>query len=262
MNLTRLHETLLRNPELFLALTLSVPISSRSSLSSVTVDFREHEVIARIPNTRETVGPRIIPTKQTILAAISLLDIIYRRDSKFADTVIDRAISFAEEAASYNLDTDYVSQETSSPFSPAIDTMSFFNELGIDAKEFDQSKQKTDRALQFLEDEGLVIDPGFTPEMMVFAGFIPMHFSVRTPKGEQIYREIKVNAPLWSLEIIRRNQNEDSNTDFEFRFRGIEIVKNAITALATQYLRSEEDTRAKEGQPLLHRNGPPELDSE
>ena len=34
-------------------------------------------------------------------------------------------------------------------------------------------------------------------------GFLPMQFSVRTERGEAVYKRIRVNAPLWSLEIER-----------------------------------------------------------
>src|SRR6266851_3857291 len=96
---------------------------------------------------------------------------------------------------------------------------------------------------ELLEDEGLTIDPAFTPELMVLAGLIPIYFSVRTPKGERIYREIAINAPMWSLNIAREQENHRPFTNIEFHFRRIEIVRKAITATATQYLESEASLR-------------------
>jgi hypothetical protein len=118
------------------------------------------------------------------------------------------------------------------------------------------------RIRSFLEDEDLILDPAFTPELMVLAGLIPMHFSVRTPKGERVYREIKVNAALWSLDITRGNKNGRLYTDIEFRIRGIKIVRQVITAIATQYLESEEKIRRGKGRRVLRREGGPELDGE
>jgi hypothetical protein len=118
----------------------------------------------------------------------------------------------------------------------------FFQELDISPGDLEAAQSKTEQALSFLEGEGLAVDPAFTPELMVLAGLVPMHFSVRTPKGERVYREIKVNAPLWSLEL-RGSKNDRPYTDVEFRFRGIEIVRKAITAMATHYLEAEESDK-------------------
>src|SRR5262249_36247426 len=77
----------------------------------------------------------------------------------------------------------------------------FFRDLDISPGDFEVAQSQTDQALRFLEEEGLAVDPAFTPELMMLAGLVAMHFSVRTPKGERVYRKFTVNAPLWSLDV-------------------------------------------------------------
>ena len=122
--------------------------------------------------------------------------------------------------------------------------------------------RKTRDALAFLEQEGLAIDPAFAPGLMVLTGLIPVHFSIRTPKGQRIYKEICVNAPAWSLKISRGRNDDGPFNDVDFRFRGIEIVKKAITAMATQYLDSEEEGRRRNGQAVIRRRRGPQLDGD
>jgi hypothetical protein len=100
-----------------------------------------------------------------------------------------------------------------------------------------------------------VIDPAFTPELVLLAGLSPMQFSVRTPKGERIYQEIKIDAPMWCLNIYRSGTKDKPFTEVEFRFRGIEIVRKTVAAMATQYIEAEEKLRPSEGRPCLKRNG-------
>jgi hypothetical protein len=77
------------------------------------------------------------------------------------------------------------------------------------------------------------------PGMILLASLVPMHFSVRTPKGQRLNRSIVVNAPMWSLHISCGSKNNCPFTDIEFCFRGIQIVRRAIIAVATQYLEAE-----------------------
>jgi len=148
------------------------------------------------------------------------------------------------------------------PESAAEDTSSFLRELDVTADDLGTAQRWANETLAFLEKEGLVVDPAFTPELMLLAGFVPMHFSVRTPKGERLYRQITIDAPLWYLEITRGSKKGRPHTDVEFRFRGIEIVRKAITSMATHYLEAEEKVRRSKGQPILRRKGSPELDDE
>ncbi len=174
----------------------------------------------------------------------------------------ERARRFSENAARRN--ANYQNEVPSGWYIPGqptgVDTALFFQELDIGRDELQAAESKTQEALEFLEAEGLAIDPAFTTGLMILAGLLPMHFSVRTPKGERVYREFRVNAPIWSLDISRGTSEGRPYTDAEFRFRGIEIVKKAITAMATQYLETEENIRKGEGRPVLPRDGSPNLD--
>jgi hypothetical protein len=142
------------------------------------------------------------------------------------------------------------------------DTISFFNQIETGPRNLEVAVRKTHDALAFLEHEGLAIDPAFAPGLMVLTGLIPVHFSIRTPKGQRIYKEICVNAPYWSLRVSRGRNEDGPFNDVDFRFRGIDIVKKAITAMATQYLETEEDGRRRNGQPVARRNRGPQLDGE
>jgi hypothetical protein len=253
-------------PEFLLALMLSTPNARGDEIvSSVTVDFTEAEVIARVRRQSELRRPpRLLGTKQTIFAAILLYQLILERGPDFAASCVERAERFAEQAAYRNADFQpHVLSGWYPPAqSPDAESSTFFQELNISPMDLETALSKTREAFTFLEEEGLVIDPAFTPEFMILLGLVPMHFSVRTPKGERVYREIRVNAPLWSLDVTRGSKGGRPHTDFEFRFRGIEIVRKAITAMATQYLESEEKIRIDKGKPVLRRRGTPQLDPE
>jgi hypothetical protein len=252
------------NPEFLLALQLSTPIGEQPvPFSSVTVEFHETEVVAKVKQPRPaTSGTRILASKQTIFAAILMHHLIQERGSEFAESLESRAAAFGHRAARINADFNPSLGNGWYPpgHSPDADSSSFFQELDIRPGDLETAQRKTNDALAFLEREGLAIDPAFTPELMILAGLIPMHFSVRTPKGERIHKEISVNAPLWSLDIVRGTRAERPYTDFEFKFRGIEIVRKALTAMASHYLESEETTRRTRGQPVLPRKGKPSLD--
>ena len=60
---------------------------------------------------------------------------------------------------------------------------------------------------------------------------------------------------LWCLNIYRGSTKDKPFTEVEFRFRGIEIVRRAIVAMATQYIESEEKLRRSEGRPCLKWKG-------
>jgi hypothetical protein len=262
----QLRETFAERPELLLALMLSTPeLRTAKAVTSVTVDFTESEVIARVQHPEEARrSPRLLPTKQTIFAAILLYHLIERRGPDFAASLVERAEEFGERAAVRN--AEFRPRTAAGWYPPAqspdAESSTFFQELDISPADLEAAQSKTEEAVDFLEAEGLAVDPAFTPELMVLAGLVPMHFSVRTPKGERVYREIKINAALWSLDVTRGTKNGRPYTDVDFRLRGIEIVRKAITAMATHYLETEEKVRRNKGQPVLRRKGSPELDGE
>ena len=76
--------------------------------------------------------------------------------------------------------------------------------------------------------------------ILVLAGLFPWHCSVRTQKGEGVYRHITIKATLWSLDIAWGTKNERAFTDTQFRLRAIGIVRTAIMAMAAHHLEAQE----------------------
>lgn len=258
----RLLQSFEDNPEYLLALTLSCPAALRSNRSSVRIDFRGTEVSATVE--RPTEGdrpPRLLATKSTIYAAVLLYQLVTKRGPEFADSLIERARQFSDFAARRHseFEPQLFSAYPPAP-SPDAESFAFFQQLDAGPQDFELAQAGTQEALSFLEREGLAIDPAFTPNLMVLAGLVPVHFSVRTSKGERVYRQIQINAPMWSLDVARGRKNDRPFTNIEFHFRGIEIVKKALTLIASQYLESEENARRAKGQPILRRKGSPALD--
>jgi hypothetical protein len=122
---------------------------------------------------------------------------------------------------------------------------------------FDLGRIKAFSSLESLERDGLIIDPAFTPQVMVLLGLVPVHFSVRTPKGQRVYKEVSVRASYWSLDIARgKRANGKTFTDFDFQLRGISVVRKAIEMMARVYLQSEEQNRRDKGLPVLEHQNP------
>jgi hypothetical protein len=110
--------------------------------------------------------------------------LISERDPEFADSLIARARRFSDDAAyrhAYAAARPYSEMETH--FFSLVrevrdpDTAVFF-QLDTSPKDLEAAQLKTDDALTFLENAGLVIDPAFTPELVLLAGLSPMQFSV------------------------------------------------------------------------------------
>ena len=254
---THLGDAFIERPDYLLAFILSTPAERPETDSFVK------GVIARVRRlVRADDAPRIFATEGTIFAAMILHHLLSERSPEFADSLIVRARRFSDDAAyrhAYVSTRHYSEMETH--LFPLVrevrdpDTAVFFRELDASPKDLEAAQSKTDDALTFLENAGLVIDPAFTPELVLLAGLSPMQFSVRTPKGERIYQAIKVDAPMWCLNIYRGSTKDKPFTEVELRFRGIEIVRKAIVAMATQYIESEEKLRRNEGRPCLKWKG-------
>jgi len=258
-----LREAFLQNPEYVLALMFSAPDQNESQYQSVTIDFSDDEVRATAPRPeRESAAPRLLASKDTIYAAIAAYQVLMERGPEYADSLLDNAKRFGRYAALHPPEFTPYNDRKEGERVGQSDTISFFNQIETGPRNLEIAVRKTRDALDFLEQEGLAIDPAFAPGLMVLTGLIPVHFSIRTPKGQRIYKEICVNAPYWSLKIARGRNEDGPFNDVDFRFRGIEIVKKAITAMATQYLDSEEEGRRRNGQPVVRRNRAPQLDGE
>ena len=83
--------------------------------------------------------------------------------------------------------------------------------------------------------------------LMVLAGLVPIRWSVRTPRGEDVYREIKIHAPFWDVRIQKRRQGRKKWSDWDFNIRGLHVVKKVLRLLAEEYLETEEETRVQSG---------------
>jgi hypothetical protein len=261
-----LPDLFLDRPDCALALMFSAPARQSSPIQSVTVEFTDEEVRATVkrPRSSAVAAPRLLASKETIFAAILLYQLAESRNSEFADSLVQRAQRFAkrlvhehehDEFSEYS--EDFLAGKTRDK-----SLSEFFRQLEVSSSEVTSAKQKLDDALNILERAGLVIDPACTPELMVLIGLIPVHFSVRTHLGERIYREIKINAPSWCLNVSRGKLHDQQFTDIDFRFRGVDIIRRTITSLATQYLDAEDESRRKSGRPILERDGAPELDGD
>jgi hypothetical protein len=260
-----LYDALIENPDCLLALSLSTPPSQVGSFSAITIEFGESEVNARIHRPAGTAdGQRLLATKDTIFAAILMQHLISKRGTDFASSLIENAQSFSERAVHKHItyEQDVRNEWNQTDQSPWADTSSFFRHLDASSEDMLIAKDKTEKAFAFLEQRGLVVDPAFAPGLMVLAGLFPMHFSIRTPMGERVYREIRINAPMWSLRILRGRKKDRLYTDIELDIRGIDLVRTVLTAMATKFLDSEEALRLRRGQPVIRRPGPPKLDGE
>jgi hypothetical protein len=155
-----------------------------------------------LPKWTERAPPKIIGTKQTIAGAILLYQVLRGRKVDNLSE-IEKSFRFATKRAA---EDDFRSSRDAFFFGlmPTVDPLSaapgyLARELRLSDSDFERAVERTTEILNYLEQNGLAVDPIGTPELMVLVGFIPMHFSVRTKKGEKLYREFKLNAPYWRL---------------------------------------------------------------
>jgi hypothetical protein len=259
-----LYGALFANPGYLLALALSTPSgileTDQANAQQVILDIRGTDVTAtvrRSPGRPPTT--RILASKDTIFAAILIEHLMEQRDPAFAESLTERLQRYSRSQMMYNM-APALSLDPSSPMPWPPTPSRILEELGATPGDLEVARSRTQMALAFLEDEGLAVDPVFAPGLMVLAGLVPVHFSVRTPKGDRILRGVKIHAPMWSLEVQKVSQGDHANLDFDFRFRAVAMIRSALTALAAQYLDSEEGTRWSKGKPILKPSGPPTLD--
>jgi hypothetical protein len=259
---TSLPELLFDRPELVLALMFSAPAAQSTSSQSVLIDFTDQDVRATVKRPRSTTAPLLLVSKDTILSAVLLYDLAEERGPDFAGSLIQRAQGFEKHEVYRHADSDFPNLGEDFIFErPRRPDMSaFFRQLEVNPQQVSAARRKTAEALETLEKLSLVVDPACTSALMVLVGLIPVHFSVRTQPGEGIYREMKINAPAWCLNVSRRRDRGKTSTDLEFRFRGVDIIRKVITSLAAEYLDAEDGWRSERGRPLLERGGPPHLD--
>lgn len=257
-------EAFTANPEYLLALMFSAaPSVKRSTSSSVLVEFEDDAVTARVQRASEEEPLRLLASKDTIYSAILLHYLIAERGAEFLESLPKRMGAFVEANVQDNVTfRPAVGVLHSLPFASQrfADTASFFESLQVTNDETGTAWSKTQNALIFLESEGLALDPVATATAMVLFGLIPVRFSIRTPKGERVFKQIHIGAASWSLDLQRGMDKGKSFTDFDFKFRGIQAVKTAILTMATQFVDSEEHQRRNAGKPTLPNKSKPDLD--
>lgn len=256
---TKLQESFLERPEFALALMLSTPSPElHKATTSIKIEFINDEVVTRVSRPSEKTGAfQLLCSKVTIKYAIILYKLIILRGPKYHNTILEQVSDFARNYTHLQGILDKNGVEHSLEYQSYVGAKYLFDSLEISDEMLAEADLATKEAMIFLEREGLAIDPVFSAGLMVLAGLIPVHFSVRTPKGEDVHREIKVNATLWSLSLTKIATKEKSFTDVEFKFRTVGLVRKMIQAVAKEFIEGEEEARVNDRKPILARNGVP-----
>lgn len=262
-------------PELLLALSLSAPSATGRSPSDrqFTFEFTKEELIVRSPLTQvaRAQETHLLCTKKSIATAL-LLHHVWRQRVRSDDEPTPMSSDFEQHLTEAVLVHARVLGERSTRRRSLLrqddlfldETMPLFARLDIPQSLVSEVDSRCHVIFSLLERKGWAINPGFTvfPELMVLFGLVPMQWSVRTPEGERVYREIRINAPLWSLNIDRIRDGKKKWTDWQFNFRGISFIRGILQRFAEQYLASEEQARRLEGQPTLPAPNAVSLDKE
>lgn len=190
-----LRESFLENPEYVLALMFSAPDKKESQHQFVTIDFTDDQVTTTVQRPeRESPQLQLLASKETIYVAIAAYQVLMERGPEYADSLLESARNFGRYAAQRPPEfMPYDDRKDVRGEKPGhADTINFFNQIETGPRNLEMAVRKTREALAFLEHEGLAIDPAFAPGLMVLTGLIPVHFSIRTPKGQRIYKEFSV----------------------------------------------------------------------
>ncbi|SRR6266404_2010685 len=243
-----------QNPEFLLALQLSAPHSEGGPpLPSVFIDFAEDTATVTTTLTRSNPSAiRLFASKDTIFQS---------RGEAFASELMRQVDTFVFNNVKEN-QTYAPSFEILKSGSERLtsNTASFLAQLNPSSDETGTAWSKTEKALAFLEEERLAIDPVLTSTFMVLSGLVPVRFSVRTPKGERVHKEYRVSAGYWSLDVTRGVNKGKPFTDIDFKFRGLNLVRKVIASLAKEFVTAEDLQRTMDGKARLPRSPTPDLD--
>jgi DNA-binding transcriptional LysR family regulator len=267
---TYFREMAAARPEVLLALTLSSPPSRTVADGKVTLERSADEVLVRFPRESRRSGPRIITTKQTIGIGILLQYLIEKRGEAF-QSELERVLDDAARGEARDvvaregvfrrgegLHEEIFGFDRHSAMSKRI-----YERLGITTEDLEEAAQRTRAAFIFLEDRRLAVDPFYTPELMVLLGFVPVHFSVRTERGERVYRELKINAPyLTARASWEKGQSGKQAFKFEYSIRLVQIVRAALNGLGVTCAEQELVEREAHGRPIVPLEEFPSLDGE
>lgn len=103
--------------------------------------------------------------------------------------------------------------------------------------------RQCNNAMKSLQDKGLIIDPpwlqgfGFgITTFVILLGSIPMNFSIRTEKGENLVKQVIIRAPFWRATY----ENRGNSKKFEFNQNITKFVIDGIRYMAREYLKATE----------------------
>jgi hypothetical protein len=179
-------------------------------------------------------------------------------EDQLTDAVSDSAQEFSRQALTPDRRLLPWPPEANMPVGPDL-AAGLISRLKLNTENVQAADQRCSQALQKLEREGLLVDPWFMPlpsefpqEAVLLFGLIPMQWSVRTNAGERVYREIRIDAPLWSLSIDRvREGRRKPFTNWSLNIRGVSFIRSLLRRAALAYLGIEEQTRREESRSML-----------
>lgn len=249
-------EGILSDTDKLIALSLSTPSAEpQHSEPNFLIEGYDDHTSIRIPRNRNETSGHILTSKETIAFGLIIFD--FWRDSSLKNVdQINNEEEFYQRARRLGRNIASSHQEMSAFLIRSQEPPSqcefvshqwrkFFGKPDINTGAIDE---RAIIALDTLEEDGLVIDPGITETgLVVLAGLVPIRWSVRTPRGEDVYREIKIQAPFWDIRIQKRRRGPKKWSDWDFNIRGLHVVKKVLRLLAEEYLEAEEEIRVLSG---------------
>lgn len=253
---------LIERPSLLLALSLSAPARAESE------KVPEKSFSVEVTRDRILITPPFLPinrpqptwllcSKETICFALLIHEFWRTKGGIEVETLLKNQLLDLSSALASQVvrrRNDSIISNLLSGKSEIIEPWFRLKErLDLDDTFVRRIDEECREAFQTLEDRGLVVDPGFTPDplLIILLGMLPVQWSVRTLEGERILRQINVVAPLWSLRIATAKRGGRPNRDWEFELRGINFIRNLLTTMAQHYLNSEFNSRHGDDKPTL-----------
>jgi hypothetical protein len=249
-----------------LALSLSASPPSTGYNPSFTVQLKDDGIdfsIRPLPPTNKRVV-HVLASKDTIAFAILLNQIIHHlqnpehksntgSNSSIEGTLREALIETSQELLLHSEvnRSVYLAKEESRyiykieeplPCPSKILEETLLSRFNLESDMLEKADKRTHEVLSNLEKVGLVRDPWSTGAagVMVLAGLVPVRWSVRTPMGQNIYRDIKIKAGLWTLDIKKYRRGKKKWTDWDFNFRGYRTVRRLLKVFAEDFLADDD----------------------
>lgn len=116
--------------------------------------------------------------------------------------------------------------------------------------------QRGYEALEKLEQRGLLVDPAFggAEAVVVLLGLIPVRFSNRTKRGDEVSREIRIDAALWNFEYESREPSRGKRFErnWAINIRGVKFVRGLLCDMAKRFIDAEQDDRERNQLPTMN----------